>query len=224
MTIIERLFELQDIQYKAFHQKLIPTVNVDTIIGIRLPILRKLAKELYQYPEAKQFLKTLPHFYYEENNLHAFFIEQIKDFSLTMEETERFLPYIDNWATCDSFAPKIFKKYPDEVFKRVQDWIKRDHIYTVRYGIVTLLANYLDEYFNPEMLNLVANIETEEYYINMASAWYFSTALIKQYDATLPLLQKGMLSLFVHNKTIQKATESLRIDPETKSYLKQLKR
>lgn len=218
-----QLFALQDLKYRDFHAKLVPTVEKDCYIGVRTPVLRKFAKVFSKQPEAMEFLETLPHKYIEENNLHAFLIETFKDFDTALIYTEKFLPYIDNWATCDLFSPKLFKKHPNEVYEKIKLWLKSSHTYTVRYGIVSLLSNYLDSEFRPEMLDLVADIRSEEYYINMAIAWYFSIALIKQYDHALPYLKNKRLDKWVHNKAIQKAVESYRIPSETKQYLKSLK-
>ena len=223
--IQERLFTFQDTDYKAFNKTLIPTVDEHTMIGIRMPVLKKFAKEFFRTePEGVAgFMNSLPHQYFEENNLHAFFIENISDFDTAIQETERFLPFIDNWATCDSFAPRIFKKYPDAVYQKILQWIQSDHPYTVRYAIGLLLSNYLDEQFRPEMLELVSNVRSSEYYINMMIAWYFSFALIKQYDTAIPYIEKKKLDPFTHRKTIQKAVESRRISVEIKAYLKTLK-
>lgn len=223
--IQERLFTFQDTDYKAFNKTLLPTVDEHTMIGIRMPVLKKFAKEFFRTePECvADFMNSLPHQYFEENNLHAFFIENISDFDTAIKETERFLPFIDNWATCDSFAPRIFKKYPDAVYQKILQWIHSDHPYTVRYAIGLLLSNYLDEQFRPEMLELVSNVRSSEYYINMMIAWYFSFALIKQYDTAIPYIEKKILDPFTHRKTIQKAVESRRISVEIKAYLKTLK-
>ena len=223
--IQERLFTFQDTDYKAFNKTLIPTVDEHTMIGIRMPVLKKFAKEFFKAePEGvADFMNSVPHQYFEENNLHAFFIENISDFDTAIQETERFLPFIDNWATCDSFAPRIFKKYPDAVYQKILQWIQSDHPYTVRYAIGLLLSNYLDEQFRPEMLELVSNVRSSEYYINMMIAWYFSFALIKQYDTAISYIEKKKLDPFTHRKTIQKAVESRRISVEIKAYLKILK-
>ena len=176
-------------------------------------------------PEANIFLESLPHSYYEENNLHGALLSLLypKDIIAFMEQLERFLPYVDNWATCDMLSPKIFKKHLSYVYERVQKWLQSDAVYTIRFGIVTLLGFYLDDAFEPEMLQLVANVRSEEYYVNMAVAWYFSMALVKQYDATLPYIQNRVLEPWTHNKSIQKAIESRRIPQETKAYLRGLK-
>jgi len=219
----KQLFSLIDPAYKAFHQKLMPTVNPDTVLGIRTPVLRKFAKDFYHSPAFRQFLQELPHTYYEENNLHAFLIEQIPDFDTALAETELFLPYIDNWATCDSFLPKVFKKQPDALYPTILRWLKSREVYTVRYGIGLLLKLFLDDLFCPEHLNLVAEAAADAYYINMMIAWYFATALAKQQAATLPWLTEKRLPVWIHNKTIQKAVESYRITPDIKAMLKVLR-
>ncbi|WP_024467480.1 DNA alkylation repair protein [Treponema pedis] len=220
-----KLFSFEDKAYRDFNKKLIPNINENTMIGIRTPVLRKFAKEFFKAePELTAvFMRELPHVYFEENNLHAFFIENIKEYKSAMEETEKFLPYIDNWATCDSFSPKIFKTEHTKVYKKILVWIKSKHCYTVRYAIGLLLSNYLDELFNGEMLELVSKVRSEEYYVNMMIAWYFSFALIKQYDKALPYIQNRRLAPFTHNKAIQKAIESYRIPKEIKDKLRTMK-
>ena len=219
------LFALQDVPYGDFTYKLIPTLSRERIIGVRLPALRKEAKNLAkQQPEAVAlFLNSLPHYYHEENLLHGFLIEQVKAFDQAIAHTEAFLPYIDNWAVCDTFSPKLFLKYPKETYTHILQWLKSPQPYTIRCGIGLLLSNYLDDYFESEMLSLVASIQSDEYYVNMMIAWYFATALAKQYEATLPLIQSQTLSPFVQNKTIQKARESRRISEEVKNFLLQYK-
>lgn len=222
----ELLQDFREDEYQKFNAKLIPNLPAEEILGIRIPVLRKLAKELYCQQEDKmlQYMSELPHRYMEENHLHGFLIENIRDFSKTMEETEKFLPYVNNWATCDSFSPKIFKKYPEEVYEKIKIWLRSSHEYTVRYAIGLLLSNYLEEYFQEEMLELVAGISRKEYYIRMMIAWYFATALAKQHTAALPYLEEQRLQKWTHNKAIQKAIESRRISMETKEYLRSLKR
>jgi 3-methyladenine DNA glycosylase AlkD len=222
-TIRRRLFDLQDTQYKTFSSKLMPTVDPDTVIGVRTPDIRKLAKEYSKQPEAIKYLKILPHKYYEENNLHGFLIETIKDYESAMNAVEAFLPYVDNWATCDLMSPKVFKKHLPELFEKIKIWLKSEHTYTMRFGIGMLMGFYLDDHFQPDMLELVAGVHSQEYYINMMIAWYFATALAKQYDAALPYIQKQHLDKWTHNKTIQKAIESYRISDEAKEYLRTLK-
>ena len=220
-AFVPLLLALQDIPYGDFTHKLIPTLSRECIIGVRLPALRKAAKDLTkQQPEAVAlFLNTLPHYYHEENLLHGFLIEQVKAFDKAIAYTEAFLPYIDNWAVCDTFSPKLFQKHPRETYAHILQWLKSPQPYTIRYGIGLLLSNYLDDYFESEMLSLVASIQSDEYYVNMMIAWYFATALAKQYEATLPLIQSQTLSPFVQNKTIQKARESRRITQEVKEML-----
>lgn len=223
--ITEGLFELKDENYRAFHAKLIPDISYDRIIGVRTPALRSYAREVAKLPEATEFIQELPHAYYEENNLHGALLSLLypKDIETFLAELERFLPYVDNWATCDMLSPKIFKKHLPYVYEKVQTWLQSHHVYTIRFGIVTLLGFYLDDAFDPDMLRLVANISSEEYYVKMAVAWYFSIALVKQYDSTLPYIQNQILEPWTHNKSIQKAMESRRITPERKEYLKSLK-
>lgn len=225
MDIIQKqLFELQDLEYREFHVKLMPNIDREKIIGVRTPALRKLAKQIAREDYAIDFLKELPHQYYEENNLHAALINILyKDVEALLYEVERFLPYVDNWATCDMMSPKCFKKDLNLVYKHVGKWLNSKDTYTVRFGIVTLLQFYLDDAFEVKMLDEVANIKSEEYYINMAIAWYFSFALIKQYDVTIPCFEKQILEKWTHNKAIQKAIESRRISEEKKKYLRNLK-
>lgn len=223
-TITKELFALRDEAYFNFHKKLIPEIPEETIIGVRTPILRSYAKEMAKRPEAYAFLQELPHTYYEENNLHGALLGLLyKDVESYLQEVEKFLPYIDNWATCDMMGPKVFKKNLPLVYEYVKQWIVSGDTYTVRFAIVTLLGYFLEDAFLPEMLELVAGIDSEEYYIKMAVAWYFSMALVKQYDATIPYLQKQVMSAWTHNKAIQKAIESYQIDKETKEYLRSLK-
>lgn len=223
--ITEGLFELKDEKYRVFQAKLVPNVPMDRMIGVRTPALRKYAKEVAKMPQAGAFLQQLPHHYYEENNLHGELLLLLysKDIEVFMKELERFLPYVDNWATCDMLSPKIFKKHLDYVYEKVKKWLKSDHVYTVRFAIVTLLGFYLDDAFKPDMLRLVADVKSDEFYIKMAVAWYFTIALVKQYNITLPYIQNRVLEPWTHNKTIQKARESRRISAERKEYLKTLK-
>lgn len=221
--IQQRLFAMQDSEYREFISKLNPAIEKENIIGIRTPLLRALAKELNKTPEAEAFLRELPHRYYEENNLHAFLIEKIKDYDSCIHELERFLPYVDNWATCDSMSPKVYGKHLDELEERIKVWLKSDKTYIVRYGIEMLMSWYLDEHFDPKYLEMVSSVRSEEYYINMMIAWYFATALAKQYDAAIPYLENRKLSDWCHKKTIQKAIESYRITDEQKAYLRNLK-
>ncbi len=221
--IREDLFSMQDLSYRDFHSRLMPDVDKDTVIGVRVPELRKYVKELAKDPELREFLEDLPHQYYEENNVHGFLIQQMKEYEKCMEELEKFLPYINNWATCDMTSPRVFKKHKEELLKAVRRWIVSDHVYTVRYGIGMLMQHYLDEDFREEYPQMVSEIQSEEYYVNMMIAWYFATALAKQYEAILPYIEKQKLDVWTHNKTIQKACESYRITPEQKAYLRTLK-
>lgn len=222
--ITAKLFELQDLEYKEFHSNLVPTKGPDAIIGVRVPNLRKLAKELTKQMDVTPFLKELPHQYNEENVLHAFFIEAIKDYDECLLELNKFLPYVDNWAVCDSMKPKVFKKHLDELVNEIQGWIESTQTYTIRFGIEMLMNFYLDETFDTKYLDMVAGVKSEEYYVNMMIAWYFATALAKQYEATIKLIEAGVLEKWTHNKTIQKAIESYRITPEQKEYLRGLKK
>ena len=218
-----RLFELQDLKYRDFHAKLMPTVNKEKIIGVRTPALRVFAKKYGKTDEAKEYLQILPHQYYEENNLHGLLIEQIKDYDTCLEELERFLPYIDNWATCDMLAVKVVKNHLDTFIDEVYRWMESDHAYTIRFGISMLMRYYLEDAFQMEYPEKVAQIRSEEYYVKMMRAWHFATALAKQYDKILPFIEKQKLDVWTHNKTIQKAIESYRITPEQKEYLRGLK-
>ena len=220
--IIERLFTLQDLSYRDFNAKLIPNVPKDKVIGVRTPDIRKLAKELANTEQGQEFIRILPHKYHEENCLHAFIIEQIKDYDQCISEIDRFLPYIDNWATCDSLSPKVFAKNKDKLVADIKRWISDDKTYTIRFGVGMLMGHYLDEDFDPIYPEMVAGIRSEEYYVNMMLAWYFATALAKQYNAVIPYLEDKKLSLWVHNKTIRKAIESYRITKEQKDYLRTL--
>jgi len=224
MNTTQKLLSLTDAKYKEFHAKLMPTIDPDLIMGVRIPVLRKFAKEFAKTDEADRFLRILPHTFYEENNLHAFTLEQIKDFDRALLETERFLPYIDNWATCDMFLPAVFKKNTDKLISKIYEWIESGKPYTVRYAIGLLMKLYLDEGFKEEYMLKVAAVKSDEYYVNMMIAWYFATALAKRYDSAIKYLTDKRLGVWVHNKTIQKAVESYRIPEEIKKYLKTLKR
>ena len=224
MTDIQKdLFDLRDEEYKKFHSKLMPTMNPELIIGVRTPILRKYALQIAKTEKAKDFINNLPHKYYEENTLHAFILEPTKDFDTAIDLWEKFLPHIDNWATCDMFSDKTFKNNRDKIIPYVKKWIKSKHTYTVRYAIGILMNLFLDEYFKKEYIELVSTIKSDEYYINMMIAWYFATALAKQYDSAVEYIKQNKLPVWIHNKTIQKAVESYRIPKETKEYLKTLK-
>ncbi len=224
--IADRLRELRDEGYRDFHARLIPTVDPTRIIGVRTPDLRRLAREVARDDElSERFLAELPHRYYEENNLHgALLCLRIKDIDGLFAELDRFLPYVDNWATCDMLSPKLFARHPDAAERKITEWLGSGHIYTVRFGVVSLLGFFLDERFRPEHFELLRTLKFGEYYIDMAVAWYFSFALIKQWDAALPIVESGTLDKRVHNMTIQKAVDSLRITPERKDRLRTLRR
>lgn len=221
--IKSKLFELQDLEYKAFHSRLMPTISPETIIGVRTPALRKFAREIAKYDVAEDFIEDLPHAFYEENNLHGFLVEGIKDFDQCLAEVDRFLPYVDNWATCDMMRPKVFKKNPKGLLPKIEEWMASGETYTVRYGIGMLMTYFLEDEFDAEYVKKVADVESEEYYVKMMVAWYFATALAKQWDAVLPFIENGTLETWTHNKAIQKAIESYRITPEQKGYLRVLK-
>ncbi len=221
--ICEQLLTMADPVYKDFHSRLIPTVNPQVIIGIRTPVLRKYARTLAKQPEAEEFLCSLPHVYYEENNLHGFLLESLKDYERCIQELDRFLPLVDNWATCDMMSLRILKTQPKKTLKKAKEWMNSSHTYVCRFGIKVLMDSYLEEYFSEEIPELVANIRQEEYYVKMMQAWFFATALAKRYEAVLPLLERKCLPAWVQNKTIQKARESYRISPQQKEELKALK-
>lgn len=222
-NITDKLFKLQDKKYQEMQFKIIPNINNSTIIGVRTPEIRKLAKELIK-EDYKSFLKELPHKYFDENQLHAFIISEIKDYNECIDYTNKFLPYIDNWATCDQMSPKVFKKNKDNLLKEIKVWIKSKETYTIRFAIGMLMSYFLDEDFDKKYLELVSKIKSKEYYVNMMIAWYFATALAKQYKDTIIYLENNKLDTWVHNKTIQKAIESYRITNDQKEYLRSLKK
>ena len=219
----KKLFELQDLKYRDFHSNLLPGIPKETIIGIRTPVLRKFAREFEKTEAAEAFIGELPHYYYEENNLHMMIISNIKDYEKCLEEIQKFIPYINNWATCDLPRPKCFAAHIGALLPEVKNWIESDKAYVIRYGIGTLMNLYLDEDFREEYLEWVSAVESEEYYVNMMIAWYFATALAKKWDETIQYIQEKKLSDWVHKKTIQKAIESYRISPEQKDYLRSLR-
>ena len=222
-VIVEKLQELADCGYRDFQSKLMPTVAKDTIIGVRTPAMRALAKELKGTELAASFLQELPHQYFDENQLHAFLINELKDYKQCLEELELFLPYVDNWATCDQLSPKVLKKQPDATLAAIKKWLGSDHDYTVRFGMEMLMSFYLDDLFKPEFLAWVAADKNEAYYVKMIVAWFFATALAKQYEATVPYFEQRLLPEWSHKKAIQKACESYRVTKEHKEYLRTLK-
>ena len=222
-SIRRDLFRLRDESYRDFHCRLMPTVDKEKVIGIRTPHLRAYAKQLANTPESTQFLASLPHRYYEENNLHGFLIEKIKDFDEAAEYIDRFLPFVDNWATCDLMSPKVLAKKPDVLLIKIREWIAGGHTYAVRFAIKMLMDHFLGDRFDVLYCDMVASIESDEYYVNMMRAWYFATALAKQYESVISYLTDNRLDKWTHNKTIQKAVESYRIAIDKKAYLRTLR-
>lgn len=214
---------MQDLSYRDFHAKLMPTIDKETIIGVRTPALRKYAKEVAKHPDMKAFLQDCPHQYYEENNLHGFIIEAYKEYEECLAAIDAFLPYVDNWATCDMMTPKVFKKHLVELLPQIKGWLVSGETYSIRFGINMLMKFYLDENFSVEYLEWVSAVKHEDYYVKMVVAWYFATALAKQYEATIPYIEAGRLERWTHNKTIQKAIESYRITDGQKQFLRTLK-
>ena len=219
----QELFALADEAYRDFQALLVPNVEKERILGVRIPILRRFAGAFAKTDDAAAFCSALPHRYYDENNLHAFLVEKIRDIDALEAALDRFLPYVDNWATCDSMNPKIFAKYPEKRLIMAKKWIASDHTYTIRYGMGILMRYDLGETFTPDILTLITSVRSEEYYVNMMQAWFLATALAKQWDATLPYLTEKRLPVWIHNKTIQKAIESYRITAEQKDFLRTLK-
>lgn len=224
MNIQERLFALQDEKYGDFQANLTPTMKRENIIGVRVPMLRKFAKEVKKDAACETFLQALPHDYYDENMLHSILLAETKDYDKTIAYVDSFLPYVDNWAVCDTLSPKIFKKHRDKLITKIYEWSNSKETYTCRFGLDMLMTHYLDEDFKEEYLELPASIRSEEYYVNMMIAWFFATALAKQWEATIPYIENNRMDKWAHNKTIQKAIESYRITPEQKEYLRSLKR
>jgi 3-methyladenine DNA glycosylase AlkD len=222
-AIRKELLSLQDKKYRDFQISLIPTIDPETVVGVRTPDLRKMAKELSKRDDISYFMGDLPHELFEENQLHAFILSGMRDYDECIEKLQAFLPYIDNWATCDQLSPKVFKKHKEELLSHIKEWLKSDETYTLRFAIGMLMEHYLDDEFDMAYPEMVAAVESEEYYVNMMRAWYFATALAKQYDAVLPFIESKRLDDWTHNKTIQKSVESYRITPEQKQYLKSLK-
>ena len=222
-SVQEALFKQQDIPYRDLQTKLIPTVSPDVLIGVRTPVLRSYAKQLIRKGSADRFLEELPHSFFDENQLHAFILSEERDFARCLDGVNRFLPFIDNWATCDQLSPKCFKKHRSELTDPIRGWIAGGETYTIRFGIGMLMAHFLDEEFDPACPELVASVRSEEYYVNMMIAWYFATALAKQYDAVIPWLESRRMDRWTHNKAIQKAIESDRLPEDRKEYLRGLR-
>ena len=221
--IREQLFSLQDLKYRDLQRKLMPTVDAAAFIGVRTPELRKYAKQLVKQDDIREFLDDLPHQYFDENQLHAFILSEMKNYDRCIAEVCRFLPYVDNWATCDQMSPKVFKKHRPDLLPHIREWLNSGKTYTIRFAIGMLMEHFLDEDFDPAYPEMVSQVRSDEYYVNMMIAWYFATALAKQYDAVLPYLTEHRLDRWTHNKTIQKAVESYRITDEQKAYLKELR-
>lgn len=224
MDIVKELFEMQDTGYRDFQAPLIPDIPKEKIIGVRTPELKRFAKRLLKEGRACEITDTLPHTYFEENQLHGFIISELRDPDTVIEELDRFLPFVDNWATCDQINPRIFARYTDRLYTEICRCISSEHTYTVRFGLRMLMKYYLDERFDPSYLRLAAGIKSDEYYVNMMIAWYFAEALAKQYDSAVKIIEEGCLDKWVHNKAVQKARESFRIPEEHKEYLKKLKK
>jgi len=223
LYIRRRLFELQDEGYRELNRQLLPTADPDLMIGVRVPQLRSLAAEIVKRSDCRGFLTLLPHRYIEENNLHGFIISAMKDYAETVSALDAFLPYVDNWATCDLISPRAFKKHPSGLTADIWRWMHSSHTYTIRFGMKMLMSFFLDEAFQTEFLDWVCDVASDEYYVKMMQAWFFATALAKQYDSALPYLKTYRLAAWTHNKAIQKATESYRISAEQKVYLKTLR-
>ena len=224
MNIIDELLKVNDLEYVSFQSKLIPNINPNTILGVKTPELKRIAKELYKNNDYEIFLNSLPHKYFEENIIHGLVLSEIKDYDLCINYLDKFLPYIDNWAVCDQTNPKIFKKHKEEVLIKINEWIKSNEIYKIRFGVKTLMSHFLDDDFNKDYLKLPLIIKNEDYYVKMMIAWYYATALAKQYDEAIKIIESNDLDIFIHNKTIQKAIESFRVTDEHKKYLRTLKR
>ena len=221
--IRERLFQLQDEKYRDFQSKLIPNLEASVMIGVRTPELRKLSREMVRRENIGEFLDALPHRYFDENQLHAFILSEIRDYDRCVEAVCRFLPYVDNWATCDQMSPKVFRRNRQALLPHIREWIDSGKTYTVRFGIGMLMSHFLDEGFDQTYAETVASIRSEEYYVNMMIAWYFATALVGHYEEILPFLEEKRLDPWTHNKAIQKAIESYCITEEQKAYLRTLR-
>ena len=214
--LIDVLYENQDDTYRQMQIRLLPNLSPDSIIGVRTPVLRAIARQL---EDASAFRENLPHRFFEENQIHSFLLEREKNFETAVSEIERFLPFVDNWATCDQLRPRCFQKNRQKLLPYIRKWIASDEPYTIRFGVGMLMVHFLDEDFEESLLELPAGVQSNEYYVQMMIAWYFATALAKQYDATLPYISSYKLDKWTHNKTIQKAAESYRVSPEHKQEL-----
>ncbi len=224
LRVREALMALQDLKYRDFQSALVPNIEPETVIGVRMPELRRLAGKLSGSREAEEFLSDLPHAFYDENVLHGKLIEKIRDYDRCMAAVEAFLPYIDNWAVCDTMSPRVFSRHRPELLEKIRGWMDSGQPYTVRFAIGMLQTHFLEEDFLPEQMDWVAAARSEEYYVNMMRAWYFATALAKQYEAAFAVIRDGRLDLWTHNKAIQKAVESRRITDGQKTELRALRR
>lgn len=224
MDVIDELLKFKDLEYKTFQSKLIPNIDSNTMIGVRTPKLKDIARNLYKNNDYELFLNSLPHNYYEENIIHGLVISEIKNYDLCINYMDKFFPYVDNWAVCDQTNPKIFKKHKKEVLLKINEWIKSKEVYKIRFGVKTLMNYFLDDDFNKDYLKLPFIIKNDDYYVKMMIAWFYSTALAKKYDETIKIIESNELDIFIHNKTIQKAIESFRVTDEHKKYLRTLKR
>lgn len=221
--ILKSLYAAQDVVYRDFNAKLIPNISREKIIGVRTPMLRKMAKDMLKSGKYKDFILSLPHQYFEENQLHAFILSDLKDYDITVKEVDKFLPYVDNWATCDQMSPCSFRTNQDELLKYIVKWIKSKHTFAVRFGVLCLMRYFLDDNFDAEYTNMVVNIKSKEYYVNMMCAWYFATAAAKHFDKILPYLQKGKIDEWTRLRAIQKALESYRVSNKHKEQLRALR-
>lgn len=229
-TFFPYLLELRDDNYQNFISQIVPNISSDTILGVRIPLLRKFAKQMAkEHPDkVTAFLQDLPHTYFDENNLHGLFVSEQTDMNTTIALLDDFLPHVNNWATCDLIRPKVFAKHTSELLSHVKRWMYSDHAYTIRFGIEMLMVHYLDTHFQPEYLTSVVSVQKmteahQTYYVKMMIAWFFATALAKQPTATLPIIEQGCFDAWTHRMTIQKARESQRISPKMKRYLQSLK-
>ena len=221
--LLQKLYDLQDLKYRDMQIRIIPGAEPESVIGVRTPELRSIAAEMLKAGDYGSFLEALPHKYFEENQLHAFIISGIKDFDECMAELEKFLPYVDNWATCDQMSPKVFRKHRKALLEQIKEWLKSDEPYTVRFGVKMLMEHFLDEDYDPVYPRMTAELRSDDYYVNMMIAWYFATGLAKQYESILPFIEERRLDAWTHKKAIQKSVESRRVTDEQKQYLKQLK-
>ena len=222
-NILNLLYAAADVEYKDFNSLLIPNIAAEKFIGVRTPILRKIAKDIIKSGQYMDFINNLPHQYFEENQLHAVVLSTLPDFDFVIKEIERFLPYVDNWATCDQMSPQVFKKNTDLLLKYINKWIQSKYVYTVRFGVLCLMRYFLDDEFDSKYIDMVSNIKSNEYYVNMMRAWYFATGLAKHFEEFLPYLESGKIDDWTRKRAIQKALESFRVIPEHKEILRKIR-